>query len=133
MLSRFFNRANALKHQTRNSIKLLSFRHVLDRNPASLEPLLRDSEKINILIQRPYLGQIWLAPIEQNRSRSLTTSRILRLRRNRRWPENGMIDGIFIVSESLKRPVIPELFYRGYGLIPNHTIFPINNFGNDIS
>ena len=63
---------------------------------------IRDSENADIPIMAPGFGSDFVELIEQNRRRSIATSRILRLRHGEIWPEDGMLKrdiGVFRVPK----------------------------------
>jgi len=64
---------------------------------------LRDTENADIPIMAPGFGSDFVELIEQNRRRSIATSRILQLRHGEIWPEDGMLKrdiGVFRVPKS---------------------------------
>jgi len=66
---------------------------------------IRDLEDTEIPIIAPGFGSDFVVLIEQSRRRSKATSRILRLKHGKIWPEGEMQDGILVFSESLRRTV----------------------------
>ena len=76
------------------------------RYPAAHQkPPLRDTENADIPIMAPGFGSDFVELIEQNRRRSIATSRILRLRHGEIWPEDGMLKrdiGVFRVPKDRK-------------------------------
>ena len=65
--------------------------------------VVRDTENADIPIMAPGFGSDFVELIEQNRRRSIATSRILRLRHGEIWPEDGMLKrdiGVFRVPKA---------------------------------
>ncbi len=55
---------------------------------------------------RSDLGQIWLWRPAPNRRRSSATSRILRLSRSQKWPEDERQDVLVICEQTLSKEVL---------------------------
>jgi len=70
--------------------------------PCHSPTFFRDTENADIPIVAPGFGSDFVELIEQNRRRSIATSRILRLRHGEIWPEDGMLKrdiGVFRVPK----------------------------------